>query len=61
MRMFFGQKDGLKNDSLTPWNRITKKDLREKIIKEFIIPLLVRIVMLWLITIFVIQSLIITN
>ncbi|ARB91154.1 hypothetical protein [Legionella longbeachae] len=61
MRIFFNQQDGFKNDSSTSWNMITKKDLKEKIIKELIVPLLVRIVMLCLTTIFVIQNLPVTN
>ncbi|KTD60155.1 hypothetical protein Lsai_0265 [Legionella sainthelensi] len=57
MRILFDHQERLKSDSLTSWNVITKKDFNEKIIKELVIPLLVRIVMLCVTTILVIQNL----
>ncbi len=57
MRILFDHQEGLKSDSLTSWSTITKKIFKEKMIKELVIPLLVRIVMLCVTTILVIQNL----
>ncbi|AUH72951.1 hypothetical protein CAB17_13550 [Legionella sainthelensi] len=61
MRILFDHQDRLKSDRLTSWNVITKKNFNEKIIKELVIPLLVRIVMLCVTTILVIQNFPISN